>query len=315
MEVLIWGARGSLPYGMRSEHVAKKIRMALKEALRAGIRHEDEVDAFVAELSFDVRATYGCNTSCVEILGGPERLVLDAGTGIRDLGNDLMDTGDEPLVVHILMTHFHWDHVQGFPYFRPAYVPGNQIHIYGFHEHLEQAFDAQQQPWFYPVPLEAMAADVQFHLLDLGSAHEIAGFSVRGIEQTHPGTSFGYRIEKDGKAVVYSTDAEHFDDAHDSDYRFLDFFRDADLLIFDAPYSLAEALTSKEYWGHSSNLMAVELAMSAGVKHLCLCHHEHTLDDHELETFLNATVRYRDLTDASSGLRIDLAWDGLRIPI
>lgn len=318
MQVVFWGSRGSLPHSVTSEHVRRKVRLALRDAVRAGLDSEDDVDDFVeGQLSFDVRASYGCNTACVEIRTGTSDLVvLDAGTGIRNLGKHLMKTrSGERLRVHLLMTHFHWDHVQGFPFFAPAYVAGNQIHIYGYHDQLEEAFVRQQDTPFFPVPLRAMAADIQFHVLDLDAEHQIAGIDVSAIEQTHPGVSYGYGLQKDGSKIVYSTDAEHHGDAYEDGYPFLAFFRDADLLIFDAPYTLADALTSKRDWGHSSNMMGVELAIRAGVKHLCLFHHEHTIDDHQLEQFLKDTIRYRDLSDASSTMRIDLAWDGLEIAV
>ena len=141
------------------------------------------------------------------------------------------------------------------------------------------------------------------------------GCGVRGFRQFHPGDSYGFRFEKGGKSVVYSTDSEHQEDYLNDEYPFLDFIRGADLLIFDAQYSLAEHLDTKMSWGHSSNLVAIELAVKGEVKRLVLFHNEHTLDDHGLEDFLRQSRRYKELFAWDYPLPVDLAYDGLGIEL
>jgi phosphoribosyl 1,2-cyclic phosphodiesterase len=313
--VHFWGTRGSLPATVLSENVAKKIRLALREAIEQGISAE-QVDDFVERgLSFDVRASYGCNTSCIEIRGGSEPVICDAGSGLRDFGNHAVRQADAPKTFHLFMSHLHWDHINGFPFFTPAFIPGNTVHVYGFHEQLEEAFVRQQEPISFPLRLSDMAADIRFHALAVGKTLDVAGFRVTGIKQNHPGDSYGYCFEKDGKKVVYSTDSEHFADADADDYRFLPFFGDADLLVFDAQYNLADHFLTKANWGHSSNMIAVELAKRSGVKRLCLFHNEHVLDDHQLEKFLADSRRYGELYEGDTPLQIDLAYDGLEIAV
>jgi phosphoribosyl 1,2-cyclic phosphodiesterase len=272
------------------------------------------------ELPFCVRGTYGGNSACVEIQGGADSVLCDAGTGLRDFGNAVMKAMSNgrdasPKTFHLFMSHLHWDHIQGFPFFSPAYLPGCQIRIYGCHPGLQDAFACQQNPPFFPVPLSAMSADISFHTLEEGRLYEIAGFQVTGIKQRHPGDSYGYRFLKDGKKVVYSTDAEHQDDAKDEHYPFVEFFRHADLLIFDAQYHFWESVDAKANWGHSSNLLGVELGLRAGVKRLCLFHHEPTFDDDTLDQFLSDTRTYQTILDPSSSMEILLAYDGLTLDI
>jgi len=223
--------------------------------------------------------------------------------------------GGSPALFHLFLSHLHWDHIQGFPFFTPAFLPGYEIHIYGGHADIEQAFDRQQAAPFFPVPFRALGATIVFHTLDPERPRRIAGFAVRMFRQKHPGGSYGYSFVREGKKIVYSTDMEHRAEAEEEDYPFIDHFRDADLLIFDAQYPLADAIGSKENWGHSSNLLGVELAVRAGVKRLCLFHSEPTWEDEALDRFLAETRDYLKSHAPSSPLRIDLAYDGLEIAL
>jgi len=321
MQVYFWGTRGSLPASITSGAIEAKILKAVRAARARALETDEAVEAFVHnELPFPVRASYGGNTACVEIGGGDEYVLCDAGTGLRDFGSAYMKAkagGQKnlPAVFHLLMSHPHWDHLQGFPFFTPAYLPGHRIHIYGGHADLESIFVRQQSEPCFPVPLSVMKADIRFHTLEPGTEYDIAGMKVACIRQNHPGGSYGYRFQKDGRIVVYSTDSEHKGGGREEHDRFLTFFSNADLLIFDAQYSFLDAVDTKENWGHSSNLLGVEMAVAAGVRRLCLFHNEHTFDDDALDRFLEDTRAYLKILDGSSRLKIDLAYDGLNIKL
>ncbi len=321
MKVFFWGTKGSLPSSYRHEEIYKKVFFVLKESTKYQIDSDEKIEAFIREqLPFYVKASYGTNTSCIEIIGGDEFVLCDAGTGIRDFGNNLLrekavHKDREPDTFHIFISHVHWDHIQGFPFFTPAYIPGNRVNIYSFHENIKGAFEMQQSQPFFPVPLEYMQSNINFIELESEKEYIIAGIKIKGIKQDHPGDSYGYRFEKDGKSIVYSSDCEHREGLEKEDYIFLDFFRDADLLIFDSQYSLLDAIYTKENWGHSNNIIAVELSVKAGVKHLCMFHNEPTCDDMTLWNFLEDTRKYLKLYDPSYSLTIDLAYDGMEVEI
>jgi phosphoribosyl 1,2-cyclic phosphodiesterase len=317
IRVIFWGSRGSLPATVTPAQIKGKIKEAIIRAHGLNLQTGEEIESFIEALPFPLRATYGCNTPCVEIEGSDEYILCDAGTGLRDFGGAIMKHQQESSghVFNIFLSHLHWDHIQGFPFFRPAYMPGNRINVYGCHHRLEEAFIRQQEEISFPVSLDALAADIRFTVLEPGEEYEIGGFEIRAIPQNHPGGSFGYRFRRGEKIVVYSTDSEHRQDAESEAYLFVDFIKAADLLIFDAQYAHAEAIGIKEDWGHSSNLLAVEMAVKADVKRLCLFHNEHTWDDEQLERFLNDTRRYLEIHEASSALQIHLAYDGLKIEI
>jgi ribonuclease BN (tRNA processing enzyme) len=145
--------------------------------------------------------------------------------------------------------------------------------------------------------------------------HEVAGLGVSTMLQRHTGDSYGYRFDSGGKVVVYSTDSEHplADPAHTE--RFVSFFRDADLVIFDAMYSLADAISVKADWGHSSNVVGVELCQLAGAKHLCMTHHEPVFDDAAIDAMLAETRRLEQITRSGAALRVSAAYDGLHIAL
>lgn len=317
LRVLFWGTCGSLPSPIGERAVRAKIVAALQAAKEQELTTAEDFSAFVESLPLHVRGTYGGNTPCVQLDDGEHFILCDAGSGLRNFGTHLMQTRADalPTDFHIFMSHPHWDHVQGFPFFPPAYIPGNRVTIYGGHDTLEQVLRTQQQPPAFPVPFEALGAEIRFEVLELGKALTVGGYDVRLVAQNHPGVSYGYRFEKGGKSVVYSTDSEHREDMDDPDYPFVDFFRDSDLLIFDAQYTLAEAIGHKENWGHSSNLAAVELAARAGVKHLCLFHLEHTHSDDTLEEMLDNTRRYAKLYAGDTPLQVTLAYDGLEVQL
>jgi phosphoribosyl 1,2-cyclic phosphodiesterase len=318
MKVRFWGTRGSLPRSFKVDEIRSKISRVLEMCQGHDLSESDARERFIdSVLPFALRGSYGGNTSCVEICEGDEPVLCDAGSGLRDFGNRIMsmDKDIRPHTFHILLSHLHWDHIQGFPFFTPAYAPGNTVNIYGFHPDIEKAFSSSQEPPFFPVPLNYLGASITFNTLSLYEDHDIGGFCVRGIEQDHPGKSYGYSISRGGKKVVYSTDSEHKDGIGAESPVFVDFFADSDVLIFDAQYSLAEAEVWKRDWGHSSNIIGVELAVLARVKHLVLFHTEPTQDDDHLDRVQQETQRYAHYFAGDYPLLIDVAYDGLEIDV
>ncbi len=322
MKIHFWGTHGSLPGSITEKTIQEKIHEAMRKSLQYKLKDDSDIEDFIKnKLAFSERGTFGNNTSCVEIIDKnlntketPEYIICDAGSGLRDFGNNVLKTGKSG-IYHLFVSHLHWDHIQGFPFFIPAFIPGNTINIYGCHKELKQAFIMQQRSRHFPLPLKEMRGNIKFKILNPDEEYNIAGFQIKIIKQNHPGVSYGYSFEKDEKKVVYSTDAEHDKNAESPNYPFLDFFRNADLLIFDAQYLLFHNMDLKKDWGHSSNIIGVELAVKAGVKRLCLFHSEHSYNDKILEQLLKDTRRYLKIRDASSSLEIYLAYDSLEISI
>jgi phosphoribosyl 1,2-cyclic phosphodiesterase len=228
---------------------------------------------------------FGGNTSCLLISFDNGRIaILDAGTGIRKLGQYILDESIEQYDnIYIGLSHTHWDHIQGFPFFKPAYDPRRQltIAIYGKDrdaKSIESVFATQMQSDFFPVPLDKMGARFTFWQAATTSFTAPSGVAIEAAEHNHPGGAYGYRITEDDKTLVYCTDIEHGDSI---DPHVVSLSRNADLLIHDAQYT-PEELKEKKGWGHSSWEQAIEVAEQAEVKRLALFHHD---PDHN-DTFL-----------------------------
>lgn len=302
MKVRFWGVRGSIPVPGRSTN------------------------------------RYGGNTSCVEVQprrGDP--IIIDAGTGIRKLGKSLMEgaLGEGKGGASILISHTHWDHVQGLPFFSPLYRAGNQIRIFARQRdtHLAAVFSQQQHAPYFPVPMSALQADMQFHEVIEGAQFELGAARVTCARLNHPWVAIAYRIDLDGASVVYCADTAPFTDmllGRDFIEKprlgslpppirgELDAMRagvvalakHADLLIYDTQFT-PEEYASRPHWGHSRPDDAIEIARAARAKQLCLFHHAPMRSDDDNDAIL---ARYRQVV-AGSALDLVSAYEGLELPL
>ena len=318
MRVRFWGTRGSIPVALTSADIRDKVAVALMRAGGRSFESIGEAYAYAEQhLDFSLSHTFGGHSACVELeTGHDEDFVCDLGSGARPFGaHVLARQSGRPATVNVFMSHVHWDHIMGFPFFGPAYVPGTRIRIHGCHDVLEHAFRLQQAPPCFPVEFAQLSADIEFVRLTPGEAREISGIRVTPAAQMHSGDSFGYRFEAPGKSFVYTTDSEHKLENRAQTERFVRFFQEADLVVFDAMYSLADAISVKADWGHSSNIIGVELCQMARVKHLVLFHHEPAYDDATIEGVLRETRRFEELTRGTQALQVSAAYDGLEIEV
>lgn len=316
MKVKIWGCRGSLPAPLRPRQIEEKIIEALT-LLPDGLDTSNlaAVEAYVLGLDVLDRGTAGGNTTCVEIEAGGHIFVVDAGTGIRELGRELMKGpfGEGRGEIHLFFSHPHWDHIQGFPFFTPAYIPGNRIFIYSHHD-LEKALVEQQHALTFPVPMSTMSAAIKFTRLAEDSLINVGDVQISTIRNAHPGDSFGYRFEDGRNVFVFASDSEYKVLANGSVQPYLAFFKNADALIFDAQYTLNEGWL-KEDWGHSSAMIGVDMALTAGVKRLILFHHDPEHDDQMLNEVCSAALAYRDEIAEPGALEILIAYEGLSVDL
>jgi phosphoribosyl 1,2-cyclic phosphodiesterase len=316
--VRFWGTRGSLPVALTASGVRRKLVAALRCASGRTFAGDDDINAYIDTLGMAIGGSYGGHSSCVEIeTGGPDYVLCDLGSGARPFAHQAIARHGpaSPQTYHIFMSHVHWDHIMGFPFFGPAYVPGTKIRIHGCHDVLEEAFRLQQSPPCFPVSWEQLGASIEFVKLEPDKPHTVGDLKVTPHLQLHSGDSFGYRFERDGKTVIYSTDSEHKLENRAEAEGFAAFFRDADVVIFDAMYALAEAISVKADWGHSSNIVGVELCQMARAKHLVLFHHEPANNDATLEGLLKEARRFEELTRGDHALKVSAAYDGLEIDL
>ncbi len=316
--IRFWGTRGSLPVSLTAAGVRRKLVTALRGASGRVFNSDREIDEYLDGLGIAVAGTYGGHSPCVELeTGGPEYVLCDLGSGLRPFGQAAIARHgpSSPQTYHIFVSHVHWDHIMGLPFFTPAYIPGNRVRFYGCHPWLEAALRRQQENPSFPVDFSYLRANIEFTVLKPGKTYDIAGMSVTAKLQRHAGDSYGYRFEANGKSVVYTTDSEHkLADPAETE-GIVEFFRRADLVIFDAMYSLAEATTVKADWGHSSNVVGVELCQLAEVRHLCLFHHEPANEDEAISKILEETRRLEEITRTREPMHVSAAYDGMEIEL
>jgi phosphoribosyl 1,2-cyclic phosphodiesterase len=253
--------------------------------------------------------TVGGNTSCVEVRAGDEIIILDAGTGLFRLGQNLGPS----VRATFLLSHLHWDHIQGFPFFQPAYQPGNVFVLYGPSEDgsaLAAAFARQMDPPHFPVGLDALAAELEFRAIQPGQEIQIGPARVRAAALNHPQGCLGYRISVGDASVVYATDTERQEPGA-ADGALLDLVWRADLLIYDAQYTDDEYAgrggPPRKGWGHSTVSDACRIAHAGGVAQLALFHHDPTHTDGLVEEIVrDARTLFPNALAASEGLLVNL---------
>lgn len=340
MIIKYWGVRGSIPAPLTTEQIRAKEAALLQrivDALNAGAKmlEEEGIEKYIHSLPLSISGTYGGNTTCLEIqVKDTPLIMIDAGTGARELGKELLgrifsNQKLNPLGktskdqnIHLFLTHYHWDHIQGFPFFGPAFVKHpnmGAIEFYGKADarvRLSEVLAGQQQYPQFPVEWKDMACvvgDKQYH--ELGrmtpSPIKIGEATVSYTELDHPDRSFAYAIEAQGKKFVCATDTEHRDTP---DPALVKLAQGADILYYDGQY-LPEEYSGKKgmhrfRWGHSTYEWAVKTASAAGVKMVVLGHHEPTRDDFGIEELLARALKFRDEFDPE--VEVVAAYEGLQ---
>jgi len=231
---------------------------------------------------------FGGHTSCLAAeLADPDYVILDCGSGLRLLGEELARarTG-RPTRFHVFLSHYHLDHVEGLPYFRPLYDPDNAFVFYGFESEgrtVQQILETLMAPPYFPVRLANVPANVEYITTD-GRSFALGDVTVSCLPLTHPDGSLSYRLEHGGRRIVFATDHEHGNEV--TDRALIEFSKGVDYLIYDATYLRAEYESLRKGWGHSTWYAAVQTALSAKVKTLVLFHHHPNYTDEELEEVL-----------------------------
>jgi phosphoribosyl 1,2-cyclic phosphodiesterase len=313
MTIRFWGVRGSLPAPQLPSQIKSKISAILERLTPADIETPESRERFLAGLPPWLFGTVGGNTPCVTVQfeNSGEYIVFDAGSGIRELGIAASREKPKPDQYHIFFSHFHWDHLQGLPFFNPTYDPAVRIDFYSPMHNLETVLHGQMTAPYFPIHMEAMGSKKIFHVIDKMVA--LTGGEVFYKKMNHPGDSYSYLVNDGKHRFIYATDTELSAADFIKNEENTAFFEHADLVVIDSQYTLGEAI-EKYNWGHSAFSLGVDFAANWGIKHLVLFHHDPTYDDRKLLNILQSARWYTERMGIK-GIQINLAVEGLRITL
>ena len=292
--------------------VKSKISSSVQRIAAKDIESQEARELFLGTLPDYLFSTVGGNTSCVEVETKERcRFIFDAGTGIRELGNEIL-ASKKSASCHLFFSHFHWDHIQGLPFFGPAFDSRNSISFYSPVTEFKSILEGQMKPPYFPITMDVMSAQKKFRVLN-GDPILVGGVKISYRPMNHPGGCYSYAIEEDGVKAIYSTDTE----LREEDFRRTPentaYFKGADLLILDTQYTLGEAI-EKYNWGHSSFSLASDFAATWGIKRLVLFHHEPSYSDLKIESIFKSASWYIEHLE-SRGIEVFLAREGLELEV
>ena len=311
MKIHFWGVRGSLPAPLSPQQVQSKIMAAIQRVSPADLESAESRAKFVSSLPSWIFGTTGGNTACVEVLHNNTHILLDTGSGVRVLGKEQKC----PEKYHILCSHFHWDHINGFPFFDHAFNPNVTFEIYSHWPDAEKYFRGQMvEPYSPPSVPKSVSQKMNFHILQADKEFFIDDIKFNSHKMRHPGDSYAFSLEADGKKFVYATDVElKSSDFNNSTDEGEAVFKNADAIVIDSQYTVPEVYR-KENWGHSAFCYAVDFAVYWNIKKVYLFHHEPAYDDKKLNSILQAARWYAQYINHSD-IEIYLAKEAMEFEL
>lgn len=310
MHIKFWGVRGSLPAPLNNEQYKKKISSILK--LYEEKKDNQSIDEFIESLPFSLNKTMGGNTSCVSVIEDNTCIILDAGSGIRELSYFLLSQHPEISEYHIFFSHLHWDHIIGLPFFIPIYMDNKKIFFYNNKVNLKESLQTLFSYPFFPVEYDFFEKRFFPQTIDVNKTITINNLKLSFIKALHPGGCINIKIENNaGKKIIYATDTEYKDLGHEALKPITEFAYASDIFIFDAQYSLKEAMLSKKDWGHSSNVIGIDIISETKAKKIVFFHHEPAFDDEKIEEILILGRKFKNINYKNMDFDVDIAYEGL----
>ncbi len=309
MKIKFWGVRGSLPSTIQPIHLKKRLQTVIHEFLKEGYSRIDQIDAFLDSQPLSDIGGYGSATTCVQVSDQLNSIIIDGGSGIKFLSDENAKLIHARKEHHILMTHFHYDHIIGLCFFAPHFMRGHKIHYYSVQPECEKIVrDLFSKPVF-PIPFDQLKAEIIFHRITPYEKFQVEGFDITAFEMDHPDPCFGYRVEKNGKVYAHAVDNEA-DRISEVDLdKDAGLFKNADLLFFDAQYEESEML-AKKGWGHGTFDRAFQLCENFKIKKAFLAHHDPSSSDEAISHLERKARRRFEENYAHLELRWSFAIEG-----
>ena len=310
MKIRFWGVRGSIPTPLTPQQIQSKIMAAVQRITPGDLKNSETRARFVSSLPSWIFGTTGGNTACVELIHNNTDIILDAGTGLRVLGKSKKC----PQKYHLFLSHFHWDHINGFPFFDHAFNPNLEIQVYSHQKDAQKYFYNQMaEPYSPPSVAPSITKNIVFNNLQEDKQFFIDDIKVNSHKMRHPGDSYSFSFEVNGKKFVYATDVELKSTDFSSQTDGQEVFRNADVIVIDSQYTVQEVYR-KENWGHSAFCYVIDFAIFWNIKNIYLFHHEPTYDDRKLDSILQAARWYAQYI-GHSDIHIEMAIESLEVEL
>lgn len=295
MFVKYWGVRGSLPSSPAPDQGVRDFEALLGGFFKSGFSRAEQIREYIESLSIPQIGGFGTATTCAEVRSGDSQIIIDGGSGIRRLGELMMSgpaakgKGD----IHLFLTHFHWDHILGLPFFTPIFIKGNRIHFYAVQPDLEEMIRGVFRKPYFPVPFEALPSQVKFHVIKPRQQMRIDELAITPYQLDHPDPCWGFKVESGGRAYAHCVDTEGTRTSREALGEDLPLYQGIDLMYFDAQYTLPE-LAEKANWGHSAAQMGLDIAFRENIKYVVFAHHDPGATTQHIYELKRQTREYYD---------------------
>jgi len=323
LRVKYWGVRGSLPAAPPPDRNYLEVQHVLRRFFQSGFSLPSQIEEFMALNTIPSLGGYGTATTCVEVQSAKgAQIIIDGGSGIRNLSELMMkgSAGKGKSTSHIFLTHFHWDHLIGLPFFTPNFIKGNRINFYAVQPELESMIRGLFKRPYFPVAFEALAANIHFYNLAPRQPIQIEDMTITPYQLDHPDPCWGFKVKSGNKVYSHCVDTEGVRTSREAMGPDVYLYQGVDLCYFDAQYTLPE-LVEKANWGHSAAQIGVDIALRENIPHLLFAHHDPGADTariHELRAQTEDYCRWRRQQAESNHqtlpeLKWDFAHEGLEI--
>lgn len=293
LHIKFWGVRGNLPTPQSPNILEVQMRETLYDFFKKGFRSKDDIENFLTDRPLWKKGGYGGNSTCMELYTDRHQLIIDAGSGLARLGDQMMSgpCGRGNGEVHLIITHFHWDHIIGLLEFAPLFVQGNKIHVYSVHPETEEVFRATLRKPFFPLPFENIPAEFIFYQLEGRAPVQLGDLVLAPYELDHPDPCWGFRAEYQGKVLSYCVDTESTRASREQLGADLPLYQGVDLMIFDAQYTIKEEASIVD-WGHASASIGLDIAIREGIKKIIFTHFDPRSSDERINEAMDQTQYY-----------------------